>query len=312
MAEQLLEARASFPVIRVLPRFLYLEPTSVCNLRCRMCYTNVINGKDRRVVDPVRVLDFVRRFAAATEPPISIYWCGTGEVFMHPQFPEMVNTVLSELGSAASQTIQTNGTLGDRLRELSSLSAIDFRVSIDGRRPAHEWLRGDNTYERAIRFCREAVDRGCRSLTVRTLLTRQNVEDLDAFHEELVERLGARVQLLLGIGLSKRSMRRLRQRSLAVVQNELDHSYLLSESEARQIVRERYQDRYVIDEHTDPSVMDNYLSLTTYGVHSCCHGAVKLGEAESDIAALRQSMADSDAACRACSACLTRALLFCD
>ena len=66
--------------VRILPQFLYIEPTSVCNLHCTMCYTNVINGPARRVLESEQILGFVRRFVASTPSPISLYWCGTGEV----------------------------------------------------------------------------------------------------------------------------------------------------------------------------------------------------------------------------------------
>ena len=102
--------------IRIDARQLYIEPISACNLHCRMCYTNVINGAGQRKVPPEKVLALVERFVAATPPPASVFWIGTGEVFMHRDFPAMVNRVL-EFGDAVEQTIQTNGTLR-RLREL--------------------------------------------------------------------------------------------------------------------------------------------------------------------------------------------------
>ena len=57
-------------------------------------------------------------------------------------------------------------------------------MSIDGPKPFHEWHRGKNTYERTLAFCREAVERGCASLNVRTLLTHDNIHHLEEFHAE--------------------------------------------------------------------------------------------------------------------------------
>src|SRR5262249_50700480 len=65
--------------IHVWRQNLYIEPTSVCNLHCKMCYTNVINGAGRKVLPQDVILSFVDRFRAVTPPPIDIYWCGTGE-----------------------------------------------------------------------------------------------------------------------------------------------------------------------------------------------------------------------------------------
>ena len=82
--------------IRFVRESLYVEPISSCNLACKMCYTNVINGENRRIIDQPTVLDFTRRFVDATPKQVWLYWCGTGEVFLHREFPEMVNTLLAE------------------------------------------------------------------------------------------------------------------------------------------------------------------------------------------------------------------------
>ena len=104
--------------VRIQPANLYVEPISACNLHCRMCYTNVINGADKRVVPAETVLDFERRFVAQADEQVSLYWCGTGEVFLHRDFPQMVNRLLADYDEPAlTQTIQTNGTI-KRLREM--------------------------------------------------------------------------------------------------------------------------------------------------------------------------------------------------
>jgi sulfatase maturation enzyme AslB (radical SAM superfamily) len=284
--------------IRILRELLYVEPTSVCNLQCKMCYTNVINGPGRRALRAEDTLSFVRRFRAATSAPVTVYWCGTGEIFMHPDFPAMVNTLDAEPGGSLDQIIQTNGTIR-RLGELECLTRLDFRVSIDGLREVHEWHRGPSTYDRTIDFCREAVELGCRSLTVRTLLTRRNIDSIDAFHDELVRRIGPGVGLLLSVPYTNKPLRALRAFAPSIAQHDIDDASALSEAECRRILHERYQDRYGLDE--TPEAVDNYLSLNTYGVYSCCHGIIKLGTPDMDIAALRAGMAEAEAECRSCS-----------
>src|SRR5262245_29209219 len=123
--------------IRILSQSLYIEPTSVCNLHCKMCYTNVINGPDRRVVPAETMITFVRRFLEVTPTPVSVYWCGTGEVFLHRDFPKVLNELMTEYGDdVLTHTVQTNGTIR-RLDEFGCLERIDFRVSIDGSREFH-------------------------------------------------------------------------------------------------------------------------------------------------------------------------------
>lgn len=285
--------------VRVLPQSLYVEPISVCNLHCKMCYTNVINGPDKRVVAADRILGFVRRFLAVTPPQVWLYWCGTGEVFLHRDFPAMVNTLLAEYpDDVVTQTIQTNGTV-KRLGEFDALHRLDFNVSIDGLREYHEWHRGKNTYDRTLAFCREALDRGCRSLQVRMLLTHENIGTLDEFHADLERHLGPRFELRVNAPFTNRVLRGVRQEALAINQGDIEDEKAISRAEAERILEEKYQGRYSLDR--DPEAVDNYLSLTTYGVFSCCHGIIKVGEAETDIRTLKERMTAAEADCLSCA-----------
>lgn len=285
--------------VRILPQSLYLEPISACNLHCRMCYTNVINGPNRKVVDADKLLNFVRRFLAETPPLVWIYWCGTGELFLHRDFPRMVNTLLAEYSDEViTQTIQTNGTLR-RLKEFTSLNRLDFNVSIDGPREQHEWHRGANTYDRTLDFCREALDLGVRTLHVRTLLTYETLERLDEFREDLERRLGPRFELRLSVPFTNRVLRGVRDDALAINQVDIEDAKAPTREEALAVFEEKYQGRYSLDEN--PETVDNYISLTTYGVFSCCHGIIRLGDSETSMGTLRERMEASDSDCRACS-----------
>lgn len=285
--------------IRILPKSLYIEPISACNLHCKMCYTNVINGPGRRVIEAEQVLNFVQRFLAITLPQVSVYWCGTGEVFLHRDFPKMVNRLLVEYSKdVITQTIQTNGTVR-RLREFDSLQRLDFRVSIDGLRQFHEWHRGKNTYDRTLDFCREALELGCRSLSVRMLLTRDNIEYLGEFHAELLERIGPRVELWPSVPYTNRALLGVRTTALAINQHDIEDATAITRAEALRIFEQKYQNRYALDE--DPAAVDNYISLTTYGVFSCCHGIINLGDSNTDMITLLERLAASEGECRSCS-----------
>jgi sulfatase maturation enzyme AslB (radical SAM superfamily) len=280
----------------IRPQSLYLEPISSCNLHCRLCYANVINGADKRVLDADKLLDFVHRYLAATDPPIDVYWCGTGEAFLHRDFPRMVNRLL-DYGEEVEQTIQTNGAVR-RLREFASLERLDFNVSIDGPKPFHEWHRGRGTYDPIIGFCREAVDMGCRTLTVRCLLTWDNIHHLDEFHAELIERIGPGVQLRVRAPYTSGVLREARKTALAIVQHDFEEDRAIPPDEAQRIFAEKYQGRYELDE---ADVVENYLSVNTYGVHTCCHGVIRIGPMDEDIATLRKRMDESEWQCKSCS-----------
>src|SRR5258708_15351361 len=142
--------RAAVKDIRVIRNSLYIEPISSCNLHCRMCYANVINGEGRMIREAGQVLDFVRRVLATADGQVGVYWCGTGEVFLHRDFPHMVNQLLAEYPEEQlSHNIQTNGMVR-RLKEFSAIERLAFNVSIDGSRQFHEWHRGPKTYDPTI------------------------------------------------------------------------------------------------------------------------------------------------------------------
>ncbi len=284
--------------IRILRDSLYIEPISSCNLHCRMCYTNVVNGPDRQMLDQATILDFTRRVAARTPKQLWIYWCGTGEVFLHRDFPAMVNTLMAEYPEeAVTQTVQTNGTVR-RLREFTNLERLDFCVSIDGSKEFHEWHRGKHTYDRTVAFCREAFDRGARSVLVRMLLTKDNIWYLDEFNDELLEKVGPQVRLAIGAPYTNRELKGVR-RARAIHQGEIDDNKAISREAAMEILASKYGNRYELDE--DPEAVDNYLSLTTYGVFSCCHGIIRLGGPEVQVETLDSRLEASENKCRSCS-----------
>ncbi len=282
--------------IKVHPEQLYLEPTSVCNLKCTMCYTNVINGPDRRTLSYEEVTDFVRRYLEVVPPVVDVYWCGTGEAFLHKDFPRMVNRVL-EYGDQVKQTIQTNGTI-NRLDEFTSLEQLAFNVSVDGPKELHEWHRGENTFDRTMRFCRDALDRGCRSMNIRCLLRRDNIERLDEYHETLTDWLGPRFTIELNTPYNNSVLRPVRDFAEAINHHDIDDSRTITREEAFRIATEKYHGKYEI---CTCETVDNYISLNTYGVFTCCHGILKIGESYEPIPTLIQRMIDSKPDCMACA-----------
>src|SRR5262249_2453639 len=231
---------------------------------------------------------FPRRFLAVPPPQVWVYWCGTGELFMHKDFPRMVNALTAEYDDEAIRvTIQTNGTLR-RLHEFTALGRLEFNVSIDGSREFHDWHRGPGTYDRTLDFCREALDLGCRELTVRALLTRGNIQRLDEFHQDVRDRLGPKVDVVLHVPYTNRVRRGVRD-SLLINQGDIDDTQALTRAEAQRVLAERYQDRYWVDETAE--AVDNYISLNTFGVYTCCHGIINIGSPDEGIHTLIERMA---------------------
>lgn len=111
---------------------VYIEPTTACNLQCRMCMRNVwgepIGHMEWRTFS--RILESI----LALEQPPSVLFGGLGEPLMHPDVPRMVGEV-KRMGCAVEMI--TNGMLLDRARTSALLDAgLDILwVSIDGASP---------------------------------------------------------------------------------------------------------------------------------------------------------------------------------
>src|SRR5262249_31788039 len=156
----------------------------------------------------------------------------------------------------------TNGAV-NRLREIGPLERIDFCVSIDGWRPFHDWHRGAGTYDRTVAFCREAIDRGCKSLEVRCLLTRDNIRHLDEFHQDLVDRLGTNnFTHEFTCPYTNGHLHSVREVAPAINRHDIEDDRTMTAADARQILADTYQGRYTLyDNH---GMLKQHLCLSTY------------------------------------------------
>jgi MoaA/NifB/PqqE/SkfB family radical SAM enzyme len=263
-----------------------------------MCYAGVINGSDRQILSSELMLDFLGCFLASSAEPAEVYFCGAGEVFLHPEFPRVVNHLTASwTAERLKVTIQTNGTV-PRLPELARIERIDLHVSLDGAPRLNGGNRGEGNYERTIRFCAEAKQRGCRSLIVRTLLTQESLHGLDELNRELTERVGANVPIWLNLLYTNDFVAQWRRLTSCVSDRPFDDGKAISRSAALATLKDKYENRYELDETED--FVANYLSLTPEGVFSCCHRIHRLGSADADVAVLQNGLAFAAERCRQC------------
>lgn len=155
---------------------LYISPLEACNLCCKMCYTTKTSNR----LTNADMLDFISRYAAAT-PLQTITFCG-GEVFLLPDFPDLVN----RLDRYFVQII-TNGTQ-NRLKEITHPNLVNLIVSIDGLPEYHDFNRGPGKWEISLAFMKQARDLGFH-LEVFSIVTRENMSDIPAFEARLQSEL---------------------------------------------------------------------------------------------------------------------------
>jgi len=274
---------------------LYIEPITRCNLRCRLCYSRPTYGRDDRMAGKGDVVGFVKKFADYVNDAFTVYWCGTGEIFLHPDFPSMVDALSA--AHPVSHKVMTNGTI-NRLDEFVYLKDVSFLVSIDGPKRHHEWNRGGGTYDRSVKFCKAAHDAGCE-VTVRCLVTAKNVDELAEFRQDLQRRVGSRVRLILEVPFSNRDIEGVS--GSAFVGRVHDDSSFLPPDRLRDRVLGRYGEDFAADSVlTVPPTKKVQVSLLLTDVYSCCHGITKIGDVGDPMKTIVERLSASKAKCGSC------------
>jgi radical SAM protein with 4Fe4S-binding SPASM domain len=159
-------------------RYLELQITDKCNLRCKHCY---IGGDGAHELSPERV----RRVLAEFEEMQGLRVMITGgEPLLHSQFGE-INEMLPDY--AVRAVLFTNGILlTDAV--LRRLNCHEIQVSIDGLEQGHNSLRGPGTFSRAVDAVRRGLDAGL-AVSVATMAHGRNTGDFDAM-ESMFKELG--------------------------------------------------------------------------------------------------------------------------
>lgn len=171
---------------------VYLEPTTLCNLSCRMCIRNSWSEPGGSMTEFTfhAFLDSLR----LVQPPPQVIFSGFGEPLMHPSIGAMV-TAVKRLG--AHGAVVTNGTLltSERSAELIDCGLDRLWVSLDGAGPeSYEEVRPgaslSGILENLSEFNRlRRLTPGVRpDLGIVFVAMRRNIGDLPS-----LVRLGARV-----------------------------------------------------------------------------------------------------------------------
>jgi radical SAM protein with 4Fe4S-binding SPASM domain len=161
-------------------RYLELQLTDRCNLRCRHCYIGAGHAQELSL-DQVRAV--LRQFEEMQG--LRVLLTG-GEPLLHSRFDE-INALLP--GLALHSVLFTNGALLTPAR-LKSLQVHEVQVSVDGMQAAHDTLRGRGSWELALRGLRLAVEAGF-PVAVSTMAHHANRDDFEAM-DKLFRDLGVR------------------------------------------------------------------------------------------------------------------------
>jgi radical SAM protein with 4Fe4S-binding SPASM domain len=161
-------------------RYLELQITDRCNLRCRHCYIGEGNGDE---LSPGRIRNILQEFEAMQGLRLLVTG---GEPLLHSRFAE-INGMLPEF--SVRKALFSNGLLLDRCL-LEGLNVDEVQVSIDGLESSHDALRGRGSFRRAVRAVELAAEADL-DVSVSTMIHSQNLKDFDEM-QSLFMSLGVR------------------------------------------------------------------------------------------------------------------------
>lgn len=159
-------------------RYLELQITDACNLRCKHCYINGAAGNELS-------LKQVRAILADFEEMQGLRLLITGgEPLLHREF-DQINEMLPDF--AFRKVLFTNGMLLNK-EIIKNLNVHEIQVSIDGLESAHNKIRGAGSYKSAIEAVKRSLEAGM-AVSVSTMVHRENLSDFDSM-ERLFKNMG--------------------------------------------------------------------------------------------------------------------------
>jgi len=181
-------------------RYLELQITDRCNLKCKHCYIADKNppsppfrkggmgGFDKKLkkqnfneLSIKQIHDILKEFEEMQGLRVLI---SGGEPFMHRGFEE-INAMLPDF--FIRKVLFTNGLLLNKKR-LKGLNVDEMQISIDGLEEAHDSLRGKGTFNSALNAVKRAIDSGFE-VSISTMVHPGNLNDFNEM-ESLFKEMG--------------------------------------------------------------------------------------------------------------------------
>ncbi len=160
-------------------RYLELQITNKCNLKCRHCYIGNTGKHNELSVNKIR--DILKEFEQMQGLRVLITG---GEPLLHNEFEE-INEILPHF--FIRKVLFTNGILLNK-EKIKRLNVDEIQISIDGLENAHDSLRGKGSFRLAMRAVKLSLDYGFH-VSIATMVHPRNLNDFDEM-ERLFKNLG--------------------------------------------------------------------------------------------------------------------------
>jgi len=160
-------------------RYLELQLTTRCNLRCKHCYLGELKKADLPLSQVLSVLAEFEQIQG-----IRVLFSG-GEPLLYPDLAAL-NEALPRY--ALRKVLLTNGTLIAEKNHPDWCHFDEIQFSVDGLKEGHESLRGTGTFDQAVHGIEIAREKGV-PISVATMVHRHNLNEFDAM-AKWIEELG--------------------------------------------------------------------------------------------------------------------------
>lgn len=149
-------------------RYLELQITDKCNLRCKHCY---IDKKNSNELSIKQIRNILKEFEKIQGLRVLITG---GEPLLHRKFDE-INKILPQF--QIRKVLFTNGILLNK-KILENLNVHEIQISIDGLEKSHDSLRGKGTFKKSIAAAKLASKKGF-DVSISTMVHAKNLNDFD-------------------------------------------------------------------------------------------------------------------------------------
>lgn len=169
-------------------RYLFLELTKQCNLRCLHCGSRCPSFTGETLVEKEKLFEVIDEVSEHVKPSQMMFCITGGEPLLRRDWYEICSYI-TEKGYAWGMT--SNGTLIDRecAERLRKSGMNTISISLDGMKESHERLRNvPGCFEKAVQGLRCLIAcGGFECVQVTTVVNRYNISELEEMYNFLRE-----------------------------------------------------------------------------------------------------------------------------
>lgn len=157
-------------------RYVELQLTDRCNLKCRHCY---LGNSGKNDMELETALGITGEFHSMGGLRLLI---SGGEPLLYPRIFDFLKEISA---LRIRKVLLTNGTLIDK-KNIKMIDVEEIQFSLDGWEKGHERLRGKGSFTKTIEGIKTAVAAG-KQISLATMIHRENLDDFERMKDFAIE-----------------------------------------------------------------------------------------------------------------------------